>query len=142
MLFPEDLVKPKLPAAPRKRKRFRIPTGLPKLVESSALYRERAAAFAWKRLLDAIESASIARLALLKGRTGGEHTPCPWEQFTGCSIDCRCRGKRAVTVDFLRLHYGRLAIEIALFVQPSSSHRQKQGQRKRNSKSVQKRIKP
>jgi hypothetical protein len=120
MLFPESPMKSKLRPSARARKRLRIPTGKPRLVESSALCQERAAAVAWKRLVDAISSAAVARLALLRGRVGKERTPCPWEPFTGCCVDCRCCGERLVTVDFLRAHYGRLAIEIALLALPSS----------------------
>jgi hypothetical protein len=120
MLFPESPVKSKPRSSTRVRKRLRIPTGKPRLVESSAVCQERASAIAWKRLIDAISHAATARLALLKGRTGKELISCPWEPFTGCCVDCRCRGKRMVTVDFLRAHYGRLAIEIALLALPSS----------------------
>ena len=120
-LFPASSLKLKPASSSRaRRRRFRIPTGKPLLVESSAVCQERASAIAWKRLIDAISLAATARLALLKGRTGKELTPCPWGSFTGCCVDCRCCGKRMVTVDFLRAHYGRLAIEIALLALPSS----------------------
>lgn len=134
-LFSESPQKSKPLASPRDRKlkRIRIPTGTPRIVESSTVWRERATSIAWKKLIDAISRAAIARLALLKGRSGKERTPCPWERFTGCGVDCRCRGERTVTVDFLRTHYARLAIEIALLALPS-------GQRKRKSR--QKRRKP
>lgn len=134
MLFPDAITKPKPLASPRSGKRLRIPTGKPRLVESSARHRERASLLAWKRLIDAVSRASIARLALLKGRTGAEHVPCPWEPFTWCDIDCRCRGKRAVTVEFLRVHYGRLAIEIALFALPSSGKRLRKKPKQKSKK--------
>jgi hypothetical protein len=92
---------------------------------------ERSAESAWNKLIDAIKCAAISRLALLKGRTGKERTSCPWEKFTGCCVDCRCRGERTVTVDFLRTHYTRLAIEIALLVLPSQ-HKRKFRQKKRS----------
>ena len=120
MLFPVSTVKSKPRSSLRARKRLRIPTGKPRIVESSVVCQEQASVIAWKRLIDAISSAATARLALLKGRAGKERTPCPWEPFTGCCVDCRCRGERMVTVDFLRAHYGRLAIEIALLALPSS----------------------
>jgi hypothetical protein len=82
-------------------------------------------------LIDAISHAAIARLALLKGRAGKELTLCPWEKFTGCCSDCRCRGERRVTVDFLREHYARLAIEIALFVRAPSKPRESGMSRKK-----------
>jgi hypothetical protein len=99
-------------------------------VESSTVRRERATAIAWKKLIDAISHAAIARLALLNGRAGKEHTPCPWERFTGCCADCRCRGERTVTVDFLRTHYARLAIEIALLALPWGPRKFRQNRRK------------
>lgn len=121
MLFPESLLKSK-PGAPLRvrRRSHRIPTGAPRLVESSTMCREQTRAIAWQKLIDSISRAAIARLALLKARAGKEHTSCPWERFTGCCADCRCHGERTVTVDFLRVHYGRLAIEIALLALPSS----------------------
>lgn len=125
MLFPDVLLKSKRGASTAGRScRLRIPTGVPRLAEASKLCQEQASAIAWKKLLEAISLAAIARLALLKGRAGKEFTSsCPWERFTGCSADCRCRGERKVTVDFLRAHYARLAIEIALFARPSTKIR-------------------
>ena len=123
MLFPVSYLKSKSNPHSSTRdhaRRLRIPTGPPRLVESSLVCQEQAPAIVWKKLIDAISQAAIARLALLKGRVGKEWTSCPWERFTGCSIDCRCRGERRVTVDFLRAHYARLAIEVALFARPAS----------------------
>jgi hypothetical protein len=130
-LFSDSILKPKPLSSSRDRRRcFRIPTGAPRLVDSSIVCQARASEAAWNKLIDAIKRAAISRLALLKGRTGKERASCPWERFTGCCIDCRCRGERTVTVDFLRTHYTRLAIEIALLVLPSQ-HKRKFKQNKR-----------
>lgn len=133
MLFPDSSLKQQPRTSKRDRRpRLRLPTGTPRLMESSAVCREQATVDAWKKLIDSISSAAIARLALLKGRAGKERTSCPWEPFTGCDIDCRCRGERTVTVDFLRQHYARLAIEIALLaLPPSRKHKKKAPQKKR-----------
>lgn len=131
-LFTDDLLKPKTLSSARERRRtFLIPTGAPRIVESAIVCQKRAAEGAWNKLIDAIKRAAISRLALLKGRTGKERTSCPWERFTGCCVDCRCRGERTVTVDFLRTHYARLAIEIALLVLPSQRKRKSRQKKRR-----------
>jgi hypothetical protein len=114
MLFPVSTLKSKLISSTSPcGSRFRIFTGAPRFVESSTVCQEQTSEIAWEKLIEAISRAAIARLALLKGRAGKELAPCPWEKFTGCCRDCRCNGQREVTVDFLRMHYARLAIEIA-----------------------------
>ena len=124
MLFPAGSLKSKvLPSKRDHAGRFRIPTGAPRLVESSSARREQASAIAWETLIEAIHRSSDARLELLKGRAGSDRTPCPWERITGCTVDCRCRGARTVTVDFLRAHYTHLATEIALTARPAPQRR-------------------
>jgi len=119
-LFPSSDLKSKHPPQGRDRQhRLRIPTGMPRLVESSSARRELADVIAWEALIDAIRRSSTARLELLKGWSGSDRTACPWERLTGCDVGCRCRGMRTVTVDFLRTHYTRLATEIALIAHPS-----------------------
>lgn len=121
-LFPTPAPKPSKRLAPRARS-VRIPTGTPRLVESSSDRRTRASVEAWQAVLDAVRRSSAARLELLKGRAGNDRLPCAWKKLGGCDADCRCRGAGTVSIDFLRAHYERLAIEIALLVSPSPSRR-------------------
>jgi hypothetical protein len=119
-LFAGEVIKPK-----RKKKlrdhqdARRIPTGAPRLVESSTERLGRANANAWKEMIDAIRRSCEARVELLKGRSGGDVMPCPWERFGSCDQGCRCAGTRTITVGRLRKHYAKLTIEILLFVTPS-----------------------
>ena len=125
-LFPATVPKPKLKskAALRdKSPRRRIPTGAPRLVESSTDRAARSSAEAWGALLDAVRRSSLARLELLKGRASGDRVSCPWVQLTGCDAACRCRGAGTVTVEFLRGHYEHLAVEIAMLASPASAQR-------------------
>jgi hypothetical protein len=109
--------KARAPGRDRRRRRS-IPTGEPRLVESSRDRDGRIAALAWEALIDAIRESAVARLELLRGRQGSDRLVCPWERFMVCDVGCRCRGSRTVTVAFLRAHYMRLASEIALFGHP------------------------
>lgn len=101
------------------RRGLRIPTGAPRLVASSRDRDVQATAAAWQALLDGVRRSAAARVDLLKGRSGSERLSCSWKRLSGCDADCRCRGEGTVTVDFLRKHYGRLAIELALLAQPA-----------------------
>lgn len=103
--------------APRRR----IPTGSPRLVESSRQRRDRTTAESWELLLDLVRRCSEGRLTLLSGRTATEQMACPWQRFTGCMPDCRCGGTKLVTVSFLRNHYKLLPSTIAAFANPSIS---------------------
>ena len=122
-LFPATTPKSKskaLLAPPDGRPRRRLPTGAPRLVESSSDRAARASAEAWEGMLDVVRRSAAARLELFKNRPLSERVPCPWERLTGCSvIACRCRGAGTVTVEFLSEHYGRLASEIAALVTPA-----------------------
>lgn len=102
----------------RDRRRRSIPTGEPRLVESSRDRDGRIAALAWEALIDAIRESAVARLELLRGRQGSDQLVCPWERLMVCDGGCRCRGTRMVTVAFLRAHYMQLATEVALFGRP------------------------
>lgn len=118
-LFPIVVKKTRAPGRDR-RSRRRIPTGAPRVVESSGDRRARADSDAWEALLDGIRRSAAARLELLRGRPGDDQISCPWNRITGCDADCRCRGTRAVTVDFVRDHCARLATDIALLVRRPS----------------------
>lgn len=98
-----------------RRPRRRIPTGAPRLVESSRDRRNRTAAESWESLLDSVRRCSEGRLTLLSGRNANEQLACSWQRLTGCTIDCRCGGTKLVTVGFLRNHYKLLPSAIAAF---------------------------
>ena len=120
-LFPATAPKPKSKVALRDATpRRRIPTGAPRLVESSTDRAARASTEAWGALIDAVRRSSLAHLELLKGRASGDRVACPWERLTGCDDTCRCRGAGTVTIEFLRGHYERLALEISRLVAPAS----------------------
>ncbi len=121
-LFPAPAPKPSKRHAPRDRS-VRVPTGTPRLVESSSDRRARVSVESWQAVLEAVRRSSAARLELLKGRSGSDRLPCSWSKLGGCDADCRCRGAGTVTVNFLRAHYERLATEIALLVSPPPSRR-------------------
>jgi hypothetical protein len=95
------------------RRSRRIPTGSPRLVESSSDRLAREDAMAWTALVDAVERSATARLELLSGRDGGDRVGCPWSRVVSCDNTCRCRGLGVVTVNFLRDHYAHLPVEIA-----------------------------
>lgn len=120
MLFPATITKPK---SPRRAKgpRLRIPTGAPRLVESSTDRAARASSEAWTSLIEAVRRSASARLELLGGRPDGDRITCPWEPLTGCDVSCRCRGAGTVTAKFLRDHYDRLALEIVRIASPRRS---------------------
>ncbi len=123
MLFPSTPRKTSSKLSPDKRPRRRLPTGTPRLVESSSDRAARASVEAWEATLDAIRRSATARLELFKNRPLSERIPCPWERLTGCAITCRCRGAGTVTIEFLSDHYARLATEIAVLVSPLSAQR-------------------
>ena len=119
-LFPASILKQKArPPGRDKRVRSRIPTGVPRLVESSSDREARAAIETWAALLDAVRRSSSSRLMLLERRPGRDRIACPWEQLTGCDVTCRCGGAGTVTVEFLRTHYEHLAVEIATIARPA-----------------------
>lgn len=96
----------------------RIPTGVPRLVESGAKRRGRSRQVAWDEMLSAVRRSASARVELLKGRTSSDRVACPWERLTSCGLDCRCRGAGTVTIEFLRRHYDNLVVNIVLATQP------------------------
>lgn len=98
------------------RPRARIPTGLPRLMESSRSRRSHASDDAWSELLAAVHRSALARLDLLSGRLPSDLVACPWQRLTDCSTDCRCGGSGEVKVGFLRDHYGKLTERLAAFV--------------------------
>ncbi len=100
-----------------------IPTGAPRLVESSSDRLAREDAATWDALVETVGRASSARLELLSGRDGGDRVACPWSRVVTCDNACRCRGLGVVTVDFLRDHYTHLAVEIAKLAARSPSMR-------------------
>ena len=119
-LFPVTASKPKSKVVRRdEERRRRIPTGAPRLVESSTDRAARSSTEVWGLMLDAVRRSSSARLKLLKGRASGDRVSCPWERLMGCDATCRCRGAGTVAVAFLREHYERLALEISLLVEPA-----------------------
>ncbi len=119
-LFPSTASKPTLKTALRDGgTRRRIPTGPPRLVESSTDRTARSSTEAWKAMLDAVRRSASARLELLKGRAASDRFGCPWERLMGCDVTCRCHAAGTVTVQFLRGHYERLAVEISLLASPT-----------------------
>lgn len=118
MLFPLNIDKPKRPAQDRRLRR-RIPTGIPRLVESSRDRRNRSSTEAWDALLEAVRRSASARLELLRGRDASDRMQCSWQRLSGCETTCRCRGAGTVTVGFLRDHYERLALELSLLARRS-----------------------
>jgi len=105
------------------RSRRSIPTGPPRLIESSTKRLARADAKSWDRLVEALRQASVARLELLKNRQGSDRTPCPWARLVDCNRACRCGGAGTVTVEFLRDHYTRLPAEITKIAKFTSVRR-------------------
>jgi hypothetical protein len=120
-LFSSRDLKSKQRSPGRDRRRPRqIPTGTPRLMESSAERLERMSTETWAEFVNAIRRSSTARLDLLKSRDGSDQIPCPWERLVACDKTCRCGGSKRVTVDFMRKHYGQLATEIAKIVSPAA----------------------
>lgn len=107
----------------RDRAELCLPTGAPRLVESSNDRAARASLEAWQAMVEVVRRSASARLMLLSGRAGSERISCPWARITRCDVDCRCRGFGTVTVEFLRGHYERLAVEIAMSASPVSVQR-------------------
>lgn len=97
---------------------LRLPTGEPRLVESSRARRALVPEATWQALLEAIRRSATARLDLLKGCRGKDKLPCFWRRLGGCGSDCRCGGVGTISVEFLRDHYERLALEIEQLSQP------------------------
>ena len=122
-LFPMSCSKPKVRPTARDRSERRVPTGLPRLAESSTDRATRSSTEAWQSLLDVVRRSSTARLTLLSGRPGADRISCPWERVVDCGASCRCGGAGTVTVEFLRKHYANLADDIALLALPASARR-------------------
>jgi hypothetical protein len=121
MLFSPKELKSKQPSPGYdQRSRRQIPTGVPRLMESSAERLARERVESWVELVAAIRRSAAAYLELLRGRDGGDPLPCPWERLVTCDRACRCGGSRTVTVSFLREHYTRLAIEIEKIARPAA----------------------
>lgn len=107
------------PGSDRRPRRV-LPTGTPRLLESSTVRRSRLGSEAWQALLDAVRRSATTRVDLLMGRKGSERIECSWKRLTGCDASCRCGGAGTVTVDFLRDHYASLVSEIEEFTRPMS----------------------
>jgi hypothetical protein len=122
-LFPTPSSKPKARPTARDRAEYRIPTGAPRLVESSTDRAARSSTEAWESLLDAVRRSSMARLTLLSGRSGTDRVSCPWALSTDCVANCRCGGSGTVTVEFLRKHYATLTDDIELLARPMPARR-------------------
>lgn len=122
-LFPSNNSKPKIRPSGDERPRRRIPTGPPRVVESSGDRESRSSADAWAALLDGVRRSSAARLELLKGRGLAEQLPCPWKLITECVASCRCGGTGTVSVGLLRDHYAGLTAEIEALARPSPARR-------------------
>ena len=122
-MFPISCPKPKSRPTARDRAERRVPTGAPRLVESSTDRAARASAEAWQSLLDAVRRSSSARLMLLSGRPGADRIACPWERVMDCGASCRCGGTGTVTVGFLRKHYENLVDDIARLARPAPARR-------------------
>lgn len=123
-LFPTSCPKPKSRPTPRDRAERCIPTGAPRLVESSTDRSARSSTESWQSLLDVVRRSSTARLTLLSGgRSVSDRVSCPWERLTNCYASCRCGGAGTVTVGFLRRHYATLADDIAQIARPATSRR-------------------
>jgi len=103
-----------------RRPRVSLPSGMPRLVESSRARRARAGVEAWEAFIGEIRRSAEARLILLAGHSEGDRVVCPWARLTSCGTTCRCAGAATVSVDFLRKHYKTLATEIVLFVRRST----------------------
>ena len=101
------------------RRRVILPTGAPRLVESSTSRQVRADVEAWIALLEAVRRSAQARLMLLDGRDGKDLIACPWGRLLPCAEGCRCVGRKLVTVAFLREHYMHLVTEVVRLVRPS-----------------------
>jgi hypothetical protein len=115
-LFSQAQLKVKTRPVRRDGARRRIPTGAPRLVESSAERADRLIAEAWNQQLEAIDRSAQARIELLKHRGDQDLLGCPWARLMPCSVACRCHGFGKVTIAFLRNHYANLAVEIAQLV--------------------------
>lgn len=123
-LFSQSELRPKLKSPGRdRRRRRRIPTGAPRVIESSADRAARAGTESWSAFLDAIARAAAVRLDLMKDRDGGALVDCPWARVVACDGFCRCGGSGAVTVEFLRDHYAELSTEILRVALPVRSGR-------------------
>lgn len=120
-LFPTSHAKSKskLRPAPRDPAALRIPTGEPRLVESSGDRAARLEIETFAELLTAVRRSTSARLLLLEGRPNRDRLGCPWKRITGCETTCRCCGAGTVTVEFLRKHYEQLVPAIMTLVQSS-----------------------
>jgi hypothetical protein len=118
-LFPTSCSnsKPKSRPSARDRGERRIPTGTPRIVESSIDRSARSSTKAWQLLLDSIRRSATGRLILLTGRSGADRVTCPWERITSC-VSCRCGGAGTVTVSFLRKHYESLVDDLTRLVRP------------------------
>lgn len=112
-LFRSNDLKPKFRSPEQdSRPRRRLPTGVPRTLESSTARRARAADDAWAEFLDAIRRSASARLEVLKGQAERDLISCPWAKLIGCGADCRCGGTKTVTIEFLRRHYSTFVAAI------------------------------
>lgn len=122
-LFSKVELKPTKHGIGRKRRRRRIPTGAPRLMESSAERTDRLLSEAWMQQLAAIDRSSQARLELLKQHEGSDLIGCPWARLTPCDGTCRCQGLGKVKIALLRDHYAHLVVEIVRLVTPRALKR-------------------
>jgi hypothetical protein len=100
----------------RDRRRRRIPTGAPRLIESSTERIGRMDTEAWELLIKSVRRSAIARSELLDHRDEKDLLTCPWSRLVACDHACRCNGTGKVTVSFMRDHYARLASKIEQLV--------------------------
>jgi hypothetical protein len=115
-LFSRSELKTKARAPGRDRRRRRIPTGAPRLVESSSDRATRLDAEAWLAFVEMIRGLADVRVELLKNRDAGDLVDCPWAVVVACDDSCRCGGLRKVSTALLRDHYAHLATEIVRLV--------------------------
>lgn len=121
-LFPIRESKKRVPVRERRITRC-IPTGAPRLMESSVERQVRANAEAWTALVDVLRRSTTARLELLKAHAGRDRISCPWGRLVICDGGCRCGGAAMVTVTFLREHYEHLVAEVVKIATPTSARR-------------------
>jgi hypothetical protein len=111
-LFSQTELKAKPRAVRHDRRRRRVPTGAPRIVESSSDRVVRLDAEAWAALVEMIRRSAEVRLDLLRSRDDNELVDCPWSVVVTCDDGCRCGGLGKVLVAFLRNHYARLPSQI------------------------------
>lgn len=100
--------------------KIRIPTGKPRLVDSSTARYARRGEEAWKLMIEIVERSAEANLDLISTLEVNDELACPWNTFTSCSADCRCNGRGAVSVGFLRDHLKYIVERIVDLTKPET----------------------